>query len=316
MEDAEAPPAAAGGRVKRLASSNVAAAIAAAGPARRHEVRMRAIPHWLLAALATAAAGATSDAVVASQSPVTASPPTGGAAGGQASPELPFANAVSADALGTGHARVSPGSGGGGGGAAGRKPAARKPAPARLSDGGGSSDGSGECLPSKAGPGGKVSSMRPTNNQLTCAHRGLRRAAAAAGADAAGARRYMVQLHWEHFHLPLHAAVRATLRDATDQCASVTTAFRQARAAATLRRAAARAPGRCRNRQVLSVGGKRGATHHAPMRPPHAPRRVARPIMHAPRAPSARLRLRACACACAVPLALAAGFRASPCLLF
>lgn len=37
-------------------------------------------------------------------------------------------------------------------------------------------------------------------------------------------------MHWEHYTLPLAAAVRATLRDSTDQCASVTTAFLQARA--------------------------------------------------------------------------------------
>lgn len=43
-------------------------------------------------------------------------------------------------------------------------------------------------------------------------------------------------MQWNHYTLPLAPAVRATLRDSTEQCASVTTAFLQARAPHPARR--------------------------------------------------------------------------------
>lgn len=162
MDDAEAPPAA--GRVKRLASNNVAAVIAAAGPARR-EVRrcptaqcIASLPRLaepLRAPLLTRAARA--------QSPVASTPPADGAVVAQASPELPSLAMPALASAGV-EARVSPAAPGGGA-ARQPKPAAKKAA--RLSDASAGSDGSGGDS-GKHGLGGKAASMRPTNNQLTC----------------------------------------------------------------------------------------------------------------------------------------------------
>jgi hypothetical protein len=162
MDEAEAPPAA--GRVKRLASNNVAAAIAAAGPARR-EVRrcptaqcIASLPRLaepLRAPLLTRAARA--------QSLVASTPPADGAVVAQASPELTSAAIPSFASAGV-EARVSPPAPGVGA-ARQPKPAAKKAA--RLSDASAGSDGSGGDS-GKHGLGGKAASMRPTNNQLTC----------------------------------------------------------------------------------------------------------------------------------------------------
>ena len=82
----------------------------------------------------------------------------------------------------------------------------------------------------------KAATARPTNNQLQCApatpslpshcscYRRLKRTWAKLNKN-----RYKAHFSWEHYAFPLLPAVRAALPKATTSCASVTTAFLQAR---------------------------------------------------------------------------------------
>jgi hypothetical protein len=82
-------------------------------------------------------------------------------------------------------------------------------------------------------------------------------------------------MQWNHYTLPLAPAVRATLRDSTEQCASVTTAFLQARAPH---------PARCKSSGNSSFPKWRQSCRDAPRGPGRPP--GAAPCGTAARAPA------------------------------